>query len=328
MHLHCHHHQASSPMPPPPKFDASAALPKSILRKINNAPPVHSVSHSQAHSHAPPQDPPPRAPPRRDQRFSDRNRQIALHHATLIQQQKDVEAQILDAIVHLLDFPSSPDADPKRPSPADASQFKSLIMNFQPSDYDSLLEERKCAGRCSYALCPKPPKVDKNGAKKKFVVRGRDLQIVDREKLELWCSEDCARRALFVKVQLDEEPAWLRRAATSHGLELMIDELPSTSEPRYLNEIMSDLSLNHSDSRDAQALDKTMADLALERGEPIESAKSKGLVKDVVMENDSVSAPQPPQSTAHTSVEGYEPRSNPRNLQNQDQDDDGDWVLT
>ncbi|KAK7523655.1 Rtr1/RPAP2 family-domain-containing protein [Phyllosticta citriasiana] len=314
---------------PPPKFDASAALPKSILRKINNAPPAHSVVHSNAHHHAhayaPPQEP-RRPPPRRDPRSSDRNKQIALHHATLIQQQKDVEAQILDAIVQLLDFPSSPDADPKRPSPADASQFKSLIMNFQPSDYDSLLEERKCAGRCSYALCPRPPKVDKNGAKKKFLVRGRNLQIVDREKLELWCSEDCARRALFVKVQLDEEPAWLRRAATSHGLELMVDDVPTQSEARYLNEIMSDLSLNNFGPRDAQALDRAMADLALERGETVESAKSRGLVKDIIMENDSVSTPKAPQDTAHASVEGYEPRLNPSNPQ--EQDDDGDWILT
>ncbi|EOD43714.1 putative duf408 domain protein [Neofusicoccum parvum UCRNP2] len=311
----------------PPRFDGSA-LPKSILKKI----------------HAPAQDRPPpaaRAPPRPPSQAAQqqepqaardrRNREIALYHAHLIQQQKEVEAQILDAIVQLIDFPSAPDADPMRPSHDDASMFKALIANFQPSDYDSLLEERKCADRCGYALCPRPPKVDANAGKNKFVVKGRQLQVVPREKLELWCSDDCARRALFVKVQLNEEPAWLRRAGVAPQLDLMADA-PGGDRAPDLNAVMSGLSLDLAGPSawarsvdEARNLDRAMADLALERGEQGRSTKAAGLVKDNIHENSHISPPNNPESADHFSIEGYQPRMNGRN--GVERDEDGDWIL-
>ncbi|KAF9630568.1 putative duf408 domain protein [Lasiodiplodia theobromae] len=309
----------------PPKFDGSA-LPKSILKKINapqaGKPPPPAAS-------APPRQPSQEQEPQaaRDKR----TREIALYHAHLIQQQKDVEAQILDAIVQLIDFPSSPDADPMSPSHDDASVFKALITNFQPSDYDSLLEERKCADKCGYVLCPNRPKVDANAGKNKFIVKGRQLQIVPREKLELWCSDDCARRALFVKVQLNEEPAWLRRAGVVPQLELMADRRAPNSPPD-LNSVMSGLSLDAAHSGtwarsadQAQNLNRAMADLALERGEQTMSARSSGLMRDSISENRVISQPSFPASAGHMSIEGYEPRVNVKN--GIERDEDGDWIL-
>lgn len=306
----------------PPKFDGSA-LPKSILKKIN----------APAAEKAPPA---PRQPSQVQQQEPQqardrRNREIALYHAHLIQQQKEVEAQILDAIVQLIDFPSSPDADPMRPSHDDASMFRALITNFQPSDYDSLLEERKCADKCGYVLCPRSPKVDANAGKNKFIVKGRQLQVVPRQKLELWCSDDCARRALFVKVQLNEEPAWLRRAGVVPQLELMADK-PAGDRRLDLNAVMSSLSLAPGDSSvwaksadEAQNLDRAMADLALERGERSTSAKPLGLVKDNIHENRHISPPNAPEPANHSHIEGYEPRMSGRT--GAGQDEDGDWIL-
>ncbi|KAL0257214.1 hypothetical protein SLS55_008024 [Diplodia seriata] len=310
----------------PPKFDGSA-LPKSILKKI---------SSPQAGKPPPAASAPPRQPSQAEQQEPQaardkRNREIALYHAHLIQQQKDVEAQILDAIVQLIDFPSSPDADPMSPSHDDASMFKALIANFQPSDYDSLLEERKCADKCGYVLCPNRPKVDANAGKNKFIVKGRQLQVVPREKLELWCSDDCARRALFVKVQLNEEPAWLRRAGVAPQLELMADR-PGPKSPPDLNSVMSGLSLGAAQpsawarsTDDAQGLDWAMADLALERGEQSMSARSAGLVKDSIHENRAISQPSAPGPAGHMSIEGYEPRTNMKS--GIGRDEDGDWIL-
>ncbi|EKG15710.1 hypothetical protein MPH_07145 [Macrophomina phaseolina MS6] len=217
------------------------------------------------------------------------------------------------------------------PSHDDASMFKALITNFQPSDYDSLLEERKCADKCGYVLCGNRPKVDANAGKNKFIVKGRHLQVVPREKLELWCSDDCARRALFVKVQLNEEPAWLRRAGVVPQLELMAAS-PRASHAPDLNSALSGLSLGAAEpsawaksADDAQSLDRAMADLALERGERSRSAMSAGLIKDHIHENNAISTPHPPSSSGNLSIEGYEPRMNSKNgIQ---RDEDGDWIL-
>lgn len=324
-----HDHQSRRParLPmAPPKFDGSA-LPKSILKKIH----APAAERAPLAASAPPRQP-SQAEQQEPQAARDkRNREIALYHAHLIQQQKDVEAQILDAIVQLIDFPSSPDADPMSPSHDDASMFKALITNFQPSDYDSLLEERKCADKCGYVLCPKKPKVDANAGKNKFVVKGRHLQVVPREKLELWCSDACARRALFVKVQLNEEPAWLRRAGVVPQLDLMA-EAPRANPTPDLNAVLSGLSLDATGSGawarsadDAQKLDRAMADLALERGENSSSAKSAGLVKDHIYENERISTPYAPDSAGHMSIEGYEPRMDTQN--GIERDEDGDWIL-
>ncbi len=44
----------------------------------------------------------------------------------------------------------------------------------------------------------------------------RNRKVVPREKLEMWCSDQCAERALYLRVQLAEEPVlWERRAVDS-----------------------------------------------------------------------------------------------------------------
>ncbi|KAK5241376.1 hypothetical protein LTR16_009447, partial [Cryomyces antarcticus] len=72
-----------------------------------------------------------------------RNLDLALHHARLIQEQKDIEAQILSAIEELIDFPVSSPA-----SASDIAAFKTLLQPFQPSDFDSIVEERQAADKC------------------------------------------------------------------------------------------------------------------------------------------------------------------------------------
>ena len=38
----------------------------------------------------------------------------------------------------------------------------------------------------------------------------RDFKIVKTKDVGRWCSEDCTRRAMYIKVQLSEMPAWER----------------------------------------------------------------------------------------------------------------------
>ncbi|KAB8233343.1 Rtr1/RPAP2 family protein phosphatase [Aspergillus alliaceus] len=158
---------------------------------------------------------------------------IALHHAHRIQAQKDTESLILSRILELVTFPSSPSADPASPSPEDARAFKSALIPFQPADYDNLIQERNIEGLCGYGLCPREHRKDDSrgtyritwGAKGSGPGgRGREMNIVPREKLEMWCSDECAERALYIRVQLAEEPVWERRADDARGKNLLLLE--------------------------------------------------------------------------------------------------------
>ncbi|KAF9694225.1 hypothetical protein EKO04_008015 [Ascochyta lentis] len=270
-----------------------------------------------------------------------RHLDVALHHANIIEQRKRVEAQVLDAIMTLMEFPSSPHADATRPSPADARALEATLATFQPADYDALIEERNIAGKCGYALCPNPKARARSTAKKQFVDTDRGVEIVDRNLLEVWCSDDCAKRALYIKVQLNEEPAWLRSGTHGEKIELMVEnaqDLPATLPVRSkLPVAPAPLKTDDEDDMDAAwaAHDGAAAELelALERGEKpgAVSKANDSLVQDTITERASSQAPpQPPSLPAGSTmaIEGHIPRHNRRKDDDDDDDeeDDGqDW---
>lgn len=265
-----------------------------------------------------------------------RNLDVALHHANILEQRKAVEAAVLDSIMTLMEFPSSPDADAKRPSAADARDFGETIATFQPADYDALIEERNIADKCGYALCPKPKARARSTAKKQFVDTDKGVEIVDRKVLEVWCSDDCAKRALYVKVQLNEEPAWLRSGGHGEKIELMVDntqELRATLPVRPKQQAAT-APLKTEEDVDIDAAwaahDDAAAELALERGEkPGNLSKANdSLVQDTITERASSNAPpQPPSLPAGSTmaIEGHIPKHNRPKDEDEDADDEQDW---
>lgn len=156
---------------------------------------------------------------------------IALHHAHNIQARKDTEGLILSRIEDLLSLPTSPTASASNPSTEDSTAFKSALRPFQPSDYDNLILERNIDGQCGYALCPKGHRVE--DPKTQFRImwgpkgsgprgRGREMKVVPKEQIEKWCSDECAERAMYIRVQLIEEPAWER--ANDRGVDIVLLE--------------------------------------------------------------------------------------------------------
>ncbi|OTA90297.1 hypothetical protein M434DRAFT_398078 [Hypoxylon sp. CO27-5] len=158
-------------------------------------------------------------------------REVAIQQALLIHQQRQLEDQIQDSIIELARLPlalSSPSPTPAQPydasnpSPTDADSFRTLVRLFQPGDYEDLIEERNTLGKCGYTLCPKPHvKLGKGGAYKLVGYGTRDFNIVPRKELERWCSRQCARRAMYVKVQLTETAAAERAGIPSIRIELL-----------------------------------------------------------------------------------------------------------
>jgi RNA polymerase II-associated protein 2 len=268
---------------------------------------------------------------------NERHLQVALHHANILEERKRVEAEVLDAIMTLMDYPTASDADPKRPSAADAQSFRDAVLPFQPADYDALIEERNIADKCGYALCPRPTKKARSTARKQFVDTDHGVEIVDRKTLEVWCSDDCARRALYVKVQLSEEPAWMRQGGYGDKMELLVDNTQEihTALPLRPKKAPVVEATNDDDDDIAAAWaarDDAMGDLALERGEkPGQVSKANNdLVRDQITERaPSNVPPQPPslpaQISEHTmAIEGHVPRSDRKAPGSEDEDDEED----
>jgi hypothetical protein len=276
------------------------------------------------------------APPGRKP-VNPRHLAVARHHATVLEDRKRVEAEVLDAVMALMDFPTSPDADAKRPSPSDAHFFQKTIIPFQPADYDALIEERNIADKCGYALCPRPKKKARSTARKQFVDTDHGVEIVDRKVLEVWCSDDCAKRALYVKVQLSEEPAWMRQGGYQDTIELMVENEEEHRKALPLRVKQEGATRAAADEEDVDAawaaLDDAKADLALERGEkPGQLSKANNdLIQDQITERVSSNAPpQPPslpeQTSDHTmAIEGHVPRINRKDKDDEDEDDAQDW---
>jgi hypothetical protein len=237
----------------------------------------------------------------------DHDRETALYHANLIQQRKDIELEILLSTERLIDFPLQSNFTAANPAPSDIALFKALLQPFQPSDYDCLIEERNINEHCGYTLCSNPRA--KDGGKGTYRIirktgKAKDFKVVPKEELEKWCPEDCAKRAMYVKVQLSERPAW-ERAASARQIELL-DERKTDAEMReaQLAEDLRNLNLGN-------------ADLAFERGDRGIAAMN-GLVDVSIREKEITGAAEAPSldrddlnrrfAEMHLSLEGYIPK--------------------
>ncbi|KAF7586710.1 hypothetical protein BBP40_008428 [Aspergillus hancockii] len=268
---------------------------------------------------------------------------IALHHAHRIQAQKDTESLILDRILELVTFPSSPSADPAFPSLDDARAFKRALVPFQPADYDNLIQERNIEGLCGYGLCPRKHRKDDSHGTYRITWgsrgsgpggRGREMNIVPREKLEMWCSDECAERALYIRVQLAEEPVWERRADDTRGKNLLLLEegramtqrgKSKAKNPATVGEVTGQLGNLHMDATPGSSnlagdMSKLSVrdgahsqELALERGD-LNPALQAGRVDVQIQEKDdlsyeNVTSPEMrPGDDKGGSIEGYVPQ--------------------
>jgi hypothetical protein len=273
----------------------------------------------------------------------DRDREVALYHASLIQERKDVELTILLSTETLIDYPLAKSPyNASNPSPSDAQTFKDLLRPFQPSDYDALILERNINDHCGYTLCPNPRV--KDGAAGTYRLIGKngkakDFRVVEKGEVEKWCSEACAKRALYVRVQLSESPAW-ERTAEEYGVKIDLLDEPK-SEDASVVEGVQNLKLGGAEDRKQGA-----ANLALERGDTGFAAKN-GLV-DVKIQEKDVQRPAAAPSlddedlsgkldTLHLTLEGHTSSFGSRRerrhheelagVEGEDDDEDTDWKL-
>jgi len=226
----------------------------------------------------------------------ERDRETALYHANLIQQRKDIELEILFSTEALIDYPlaTSP-YNASNPSPSDAKTFKELLRPFQPDDYDALIVERNINDHCGYTLCPNARVKEAGGGKYRILGmngKAKDFRVVEKGELEKWCSPACAKRALYVRVQLSETAAWERGAVESTINIDLLDE--PKSEDTDMAERMQQMDL----ASDNAANMKDTANLALERGDKALAARN-ALMDIKIQEKDISKPPQAPSLDDH-----------------------------
>ena len=262
----------------------------------------------------------------------DRNRETALYHAQLLQQRKDVEALILASTEALLELPSLPTADPARPCLQDTVLVKNSLRPFQPSDYDSLIEERNINKQCGYVLCPKPNRQEDTKAKYRILPskKGDTVNFVERHTLERWCSDACGKRALYVKVQLCEEPAWSRAGSAGGDIILLEDEL-NKQKTHKDDWTLTEKSRTLDMGLEEDEVVSRMNALAIERGDKKAPSSSFGLAEIYVREKNVNSTAFAEASSGigdlEDSVEGYTPKFSRTEAKDQDSDDDADEDL-
>lgn len=138
-----------------------------------------------------------------------------------------VPLETFELLSQQLPTPTDPPTPASSPSARDVSLLLSHLRDFQPSEYLDLIEERNCLGRCGYALCPRPRRAHEGP----FTITTTSSSsgggsIARSADLNKWCSDACARRALYLKVQLDN-PSYERDAGTGR----MVVRLELREEP-------------------------------------------------------------------------------------------------
>jgi RNA polymerase II-associated protein 2 len=256
---------------------------------------------------------------------NDQQKSTVLHHARNIHHHRTMQEKVLDLIINAVDLPSHSNADPARPAASDATLFKQALTLFQPKDVDDMVLERNIYEKCGYALCPRS-NLKQNGVLRDQIFRKmkqeRSFRLTTKEELEKWCSAECAERALFVRLQLGTEPAWLR---TNHVEDIMLleesgkpaaaEDLVSTMQDLALKETprvdlassLQTLAVNQSKKDDIQ--DRMQA-LSLERGKNDGTDINPVTVTGIKEKNPS-STPSVPQKTCfgNNTVEGYKPKN-------------------
>lgn len=234
-----------------------------------------------------------------------------LSRANQIQRQKEAEQDILAATEALLDvgFNATDHANHR----AIVADVKRRLNLFQQNDYDSLIEERNINGKCGYVFCAQRPRSEDTSARFRILTGtgkgGNAFKVVPRKNLEQWCSERCARRGLYVRVQLSEEPAWMR-AEGSVGEITLLEEVEvkrkDEADVGHLAEAIRGLDIQVA----SDGIAKALSALAVERGNRSRSGTALNVNGVVVRENIIETAAQPPDrhlGSDYGSIEGYKP---------------------
>lgn len=141
----------------------------------------------------------------------------------------------------------------------------------------------------------------------------KKAKVVKKEEYERWCGNECIERAMYLRLQLIEQPSWEREEGVDVKFELLEERREKTrrrEEQKQIEEKMKKLDIG----------DKEKDELAAERGDQAKDMKyydpdaEGGQVRVVEKEADpaKIVARPPSKSDAGAgAIEGYEPKYKP-----------------
>lgn len=91
---------------------------------------------------------------------------------------------------------------PKAPS----SLLRQAATILQPQTYDEIVEERAVQDWCGYPLCDNTPQKDQP----RYHISLSRRKVFDQSELASFCSEACLQRSKYFRMQLSEDPVWVR----------------------------------------------------------------------------------------------------------------------
>ncbi|CDH56433.1 hypothetical protein RO3G_09153 [Lichtheimia corymbifera JMRC:FSU:9682] len=91
---------------------------------------------------------------------------------------------------------------PKVPS----SLLRQAATILQPQTYDEIVEERAVQDWCGYPLCGNTPQKDQP----RYHISLSRRKVFDQSELASFCSEACLQRSKYFRMQLSEDPVWIR----------------------------------------------------------------------------------------------------------------------
>ncbi|KAK4035426.1 Rtr1/RPAP2 family-domain-containing protein [Parachaetomium inaequale] len=248
----------------------------------------------------------------------------------------------LETFERLSQLPSHNSSSASSPSAADTATFLSALSDFTPAEYLDLIEERNCLGKCGYTLCPRPRRTLAGP----FKISSSSNNIARTADLNKWCSDACARRALHLKVQLDN-PSYIRdeKNGVAGGMVVKLelrdeggghngDGTAATKDTNNTNKGMSKtmvegLNPPRGSAQDRNELALAMAKLEIdrhrhaqktggasalagERGDAAEGVLAGMSRVDVTIKESEVegpvTAPEPGPEGSEYTIEGYRPR--------------------
>ncbi|KAK4110339.1 hypothetical protein N656DRAFT_830954 [Canariomyces notabilis] len=292
---------------------ASASLPKppkSILKKTT--PPAPQPK-------SPPSSPPPPATSLGPTRSQLQHQQDRLR----LLQQLAPPAVPLETIELLTQLPTSPNPPPaSHPSPTDRATLLTHLPRFQPREYLDLIEERTILGKCGYVLCGRP----RRDLRSRFKISTRTGNIARTEDLNKWCSDECARRGMYIKVQLDN-PSFVRGEGgrSEVRVELLVDDEEggqgigvtqrgsargATEDQEQLARDMARLAIDRAKKQQKQKQKQGQANalLAAERGEGGflgQDGRVEVTIREKATTDEQVVPPSREDDAAHLMLEGY-----------------------
>lgn len=137
----------------------------------------------------------------------------------------------------------------------------------------------------------------------------------------MWCSDACAERALYIRVQLVQEPVWERRGADTRELVLLEEGRATSTSASTVGDVTEQLGhmSMHPGAETETATQpggesgrESGRELALERGD-LSEASLHGRVDVHVRENHAPAIPPQlrPEDAHGGSIEGYVPSPRP-----------------